>query len=166
MKGERAMSFSTTYWQRRLRLTVPESIATLSAMERFFEGDGKNWSQDAYHHSDGTKCLLGAAKSMGRGTLQDAPYWIWQAIAERHPDWVEVSGSIEAFNDSPFVPFGEVAEVLARAKQLAAAAAPSQAPAAEIPPPPPRAALTHQPEERVEIITMADLERVAVRRRE
>jgi hypothetical protein len=152
--------FFKNYRQRRVSVTGPESIATLSAIERFFEG-GKYWTQGAYHRLDGTKCLVGAAQSVRTAAIADARYWVGRAIAERYPYWVPF-GQIEAFNDTHS--FAEVAEVIERAKQLAAARQ-SPAPAAEIPPPS-RAALTYQPEERVEIITMADLERVAVPRRD
>jgi len=156
------MGFREDYRQRRISRTGPESIATLSAMERFFGKRGEHWTQDAYHRGDGTKCLVGAARSMRAAAIEDALYWVRLAIGELHPDWLPF-GQIEDFNDSR-ASYTEIAEVIARAKQLAAAH--SQAsPAAEIQPPS-RAALTHQPSERVEIVTMADLERVAVRRRE
>jgi hypothetical protein len=144
-------------------LTGPESIATLSAMERYFGKDGKNWTQDAYHRGDGTKCLVGAARSMRAAAIEDALYWVRLSIGELHPDWLPF-GQIEDFNDSR-ASYTEIAEVIARAKQLAAAHSQASR-AAEILPPPSRAALTHQPQERIEIITMADLERVAVRRRD
>jgi hypothetical protein len=161
------MGFFTNYRQRRLSLTGPETVATLSAMERFFQG-GRNWTQGAYHRLNGTKCLVGAAHSARVGPINDAQYYLSQAIAELHPGfaWLPVM-RIEAFNDSR-LSFSEVAAVIERAKQLAAGAARQSAPALEILPALNRPALTHQPEsERPTIkLTMADLERVAVKRRD
>ena len=165
------MGFFKNYRQRRLSLTGPESLATLSAIERFFQG-GRNWTQGAYHRLNGNKCLVGAAQSMRQGAIDDARYWIRQAIVERHPGYAWLPAmQIEAFNDSHS--FAEVARVIERAKELASASAQppahaSPAPVAEILPPLPRPALTHQPgNERPTIkLTLADLERVAVKRRD
>ena len=152
------MGFFKNYRQRRLSLTGPESLATLAAIERFFQG-GRNWTQGAYHRLNGDKCIVGAAQSMRVGAIDDARYWIRQAIVELHPGyrWLPVM-QIEAFNDSHS--FAEVAEVIDRAKQLARAA--------QFSPPPQRPALTYQPEEARPVVELdlADLERVAVRRRE
>jgi hypothetical protein len=153
---ESDMSFLKGYWQRRISLTSPESIKTLDAMERFFR-DGKNWTQGAYHSPDGTKCLVGAAQSVHVVPIEDARYWLQQAVAERG------FSSIESFNDSR-TSYSEIVEILARAKQLAATHSQQRpAPAAQNLLPPPRLALAYQPEERVEVITMADMERVAVK---
>ena len=87
--------------------------------------------------------------------IEDARYWLQQAVAERG------FTSIESFNDSR-ASYSEIAEILARAKQLAAAIhnkglrQPRKTSRR-------RPALTYQPEERVEVITMADMERVAVK---
>jgi hypothetical protein len=151
------MGFWKNYRQRRVSLTGPESIETLSAMEWFFQG-GENWTKGAYHRRDGSKCLVGAAQSMRTAAIEDARYWVRQAIAERQGAPVGLMG-IEGFNDSRGS-YTEIAAVLARAKQLAAARQ-SPAPVAEILPPD-RLALTHQPESELPTIkvTLADLERV------
>ena len=108
---------------------------------------------------NGKKCLVGAVQSVRGGHLEDARYWIRQAIVERHPDlaWLPVM-HIEWFNDSHS--FAEVAAVIARAKQLALAAARQP----EILPPH-RPALTYQPESGSTIgITLTDAERLPVKR--
>jgi hypothetical protein len=153
------MGFFKNYRQRRVSLTGPESIATLTAIERFFQG-GRNWTQGAYHRMNGNKCLVGAAQSVRAAAIDDARYWLRQAIVELHPGfaWLPVM-QIEEFNDSHS--FAEVAAVIERAKELAAAA--RQSSAAEILPPS-HPALTYQPQERVAIITVADMERVTVKR--
>jgi hypothetical protein len=149
--------FRDSYRDRRTSLTGRESAATLSAMEDFFQDDGANWTQGAWHRPDGTKCLVGAANHVRVNALSDEKYWLRRAIAERHPG----TGIIE-FNDSR-QSFGEIAEVLARAKQLAAAAQlPAPQPVAEILPPPRRLALSYQPEENVVKVSLADLARVAL----
>jgi len=162
------MGFFRNYRQRRVSLTGPESVATLSAIERFFQG-GRNWTRGAYHRMNGNKCLVGAAQSVPVGAINDARYWLRQAIVELHPGfaWLPVM-QIESFNDSHS--FREVAEVIERAKELALASArqsSASAPAAEILPPS-RPALTYQPESERQTIklTTADLERVAVKRRD
>ena len=128
------MGFIKNYRQRRVSLTALDTVATLSAMERFFQG-GSNWTRWAYHRANGSKCLVGAAQSMRQGPINDARYWLRQAIAERAP----VAGmlGIEWFNDTRRS-YSEVAEVLARAKQLAAQhQAPTPAPVRRLPPPAP-----------------------------
>ena len=154
--------FAKGYWGRRRARTAARSIKTLSDMERFFANG--NWTQDVYHRLSGEKCLVGAMVAM-RPWLQldDAEYWLQLSIDER----TGCSGmSIEWFNDSRRT-YTEIAEVLARAKQLAAAHA-QASPVAELLPPPSRPALTYQPQEDRSVVklTMADLERVAVKRRE
>jgi hypothetical protein len=156
------MGFLKNYWQRRVSLTGPESVATLTAIERFFQG-GKNWTQGVYHAGDGRKCMVGAVQSTRAAPIEDARYWLRQAIAERHPYWLPVM-EIERFNDTHS--FAEVAQVIERAKQLAMGAA-RQSSAPQILPPSSRPALTHQPEQdqgRAVKVTIADLERVAVKR--
>jgi hypothetical protein len=84
---------------------------------------------------------------------------------------------VEHFNDTRMF-YGQIAEVMTRAKQLAtmwyARALPPPPPVAEILPSPlPQVAfqrpaypaLAYQPEQQVEVITLADMERVAVKRR-
>lgn len=130
------MGFLKNYRQRRVSLTAPETVATLSAVERFFQG-GNKWTQGTYHRSNGSKCLVGAAQSMRQGAIDDAQYWLRQAIVERHPElaWLPAM-QIEWFNDDSRRSYGEIAEVLARAKQLAAQRQlPAPAPVVEILPP-------------------------------
>src|SRR5271165_4786300 len=129
------MGFLDDYRARRVTLTSRESVQTLTAMERLFQG-GKNWTQGAYHRLNGQKCLVGAAQSVNVVPIEDARYWLKQAIAERGG-----GTTIEEFNDTR-ASYREIAEVLARAKQLAAAhALQVSAPVAQILPPPPRPAL-------------------------
>jgi hypothetical protein len=164
------MGFLRNYRQRRVSLTGSASLATLATIEWFFQG-GRNWTQGAYHGWNGKKCLVGAVQSVRAGQLEDARYWIRQAIAELHPAyaWLPVM-QIEAFNDTHS--FAEVAEVIARAKQLALASMrqspPSRASAPEILPPPRRPALTHQPHSgpTIELTLSDDSERVPVKRRD
>jgi hypothetical protein len=108
--------FHKHYQERRADLTTSESIATLSAMKRFF-GDGQNWTRWAWRRPDGSRCLLGAAHLMRQGPINDAQYWIQQAIDERAP----VAGmlGIAWFNDTRRS-YGEIAGILDRAKELAA----------------------------------------------
>jgi hypothetical protein len=160
------MGFFSDYRQRRLALMGPESVATIEAIERFFDG-GRNWTRFAYHWW-GKKCVVGALQSMQGGQPEDARYWIRQAIRQLYPGSSLPIMQIESFNDSHS--YDEVAAVIARAKQLALAATwevrqARAAPAAEILPPRRRPALTHQPERPVDVITLADMERVAVKRK-
>ena len=75
------MGFFKDYRETRARLTAAESIATLSAMERFFRG-GRNWTQGAYHRMNGNKCLVGAAQAVPVGAINDARYWLRCAIVD------------------------------------------------------------------------------------
>jgi len=119
------MGFFNSFHKHRARLSVPETVATLSEMETFFQ-NGANWTQNEYHAANGTKCLVGAADHVRISPVDDAKYWLRQAIAESAPE----IKSIERFNDSRRS-YGEVAAVIARAKQLAASALlPVPAPAA------------------------------------
>ena len=79
--------------------------------------------------------------------------------------------SVENFNDTRIF-YGQITALMARAKQLATMWYAPQLPA---PPPVPQIAapsaarpaypaLSYQPEERVEVVTFADMERVAVKR--
>jgi hypothetical protein len=157
------MGFVKNYWRRRLSLTGPESLATLNAIERFFQG-GRNWTQGAYHRANGQKCIVGAVQTVRQGAINDARCWIRQAIAQLHPGWCAIM-PIESFNDSHS--FAEVAEVIERAKQLALASMRQSPQAVEILPPP-RPALTHQPEREAPTInlTLPERERVPVKRRD
>ena len=94
------MGFCKDYWQRRVSRTTPESLATLSAIEWLLQG-GKNWTQGVYHALNGKKCLVGAEQTVRQGAINDARYWLRQAIVELHPGyaWLPVM-QIEAFNDS------------------------------------------------------------------
>jgi hypothetical protein len=112
------MGFFNSYQQRRVSLTGQESVDTLSYMQDHFQG-GANWTQGAYHREDGSKCLIGAANHVRVSAIDDAKYWLRQAIAERTAGAIT---SIEAFNDTRDRQFGEIEQVIARAKQLAAAA--------------------------------------------
>ena len=150
------MGWFNDYRQRRLGHTGVDTVNTLSAMEWYFGQGGRNWTRGEYHGADGTKCLVGAAQAMKQGAIEDARYWIRQAIAERG-GLIGVIGSIELFNDTR-VSFREIAEVLARAKELATAHA-RQAPPPLSPRPP---MLQYQPQDNVVRLTMADLQRVAV----
>jgi hypothetical protein len=144
------MGFRSSYWKTRLALTGPQSVETLTAMQGFFRG-GANWTQGDYHRPNGQKCLVGAADHLRASSVDTTKFWLEQAISEK-------TGvrSIEGFNDSRRS-YSEIAEVLTRAQQLAAAHHAQQAPT--------RQALTYQPEEDqrpVIEVTMADLERVAL----
>ena len=146
------MGIRSSYWRTRLALTGRDSVETLTAMEGFFQGGG-NWTQGVYHRSNGQKCLVGAADHLRASSVDAAKFWLERAIAEKTGGTVT---RIENFNDFRRS-YGEIAEVLARARQLAAAHNAQQAPA--------RPALTYQPEDEqrpVVKVTMADLERVAV----
>jgi hypothetical protein len=154
----------------RVTVSVESVLETLSAMERFFQG-GKRWGRGALHNPfNGNKCLVGAVSSVQASdgntswvpadAIAAARYYIQRAVRAGGS-----LGGIEMFNDSRSS-FAEIAEVIARAKEMATAdALPAPAPVAQIFSPRPLPALSYQPEERVEIVTMADLERVAVRRR-
>lgn len=164
----------------RVTVSVESVLQTLSAMEGFFQG-GKRWGKGALHNPfNGNKCLQGAVDSVQASdgntswvpgvAIAAATYYIERAVREQGGrGWGGngVSGIIEAFNDTR-PSFIEIAAVIARAKEMAAADArplPAPAPVAQIFSPRPLPALSYQPQERVEIVTMADLERVAVRRR-
>lgn len=109
------MSFFESWKKTRLSLTGAESIATLDAMEEFFQG-GTNWTQGAYNRPDGTKCLVGAANHVRISRLDEAKHFLRAAIAERVPGLTEIEG----FNDTR-QSYGEISDVIARAKQLATA---------------------------------------------
>ena len=145
------MGIRSSYWKTRLALTGPESVETLTAMQGFFRG-GAGWTQGVYHRSNGQKCLVGAADHLRASSVDNAKFWLAQAISEK----LGRRSGIESFNDSRRS-YSEIAEVVARAKQLAVEYHAQRAPA--------RQALTYQPEEDqrpVIEVTMADLERVAL----
>jgi len=139
------MGFFRKYRETMLALTGPESAETLTGMQQFFQG-GRNWTRGMYHRDDGSRCLVGAMQALRASPVEQARYWVQQAIAERG-EW---DGSIESFNDSHS--FAEVTQVIERAKQLAMAGHAAARPA-----------LTYQPGEdapRVTVIRRADMERV------
>ena len=145
------MGFRSSYWKTRLALTGPESVETLRAMQGYFRG-GAKWIQGVYHAADGQKCLVGAADHLRASSVDNAKFWLEQAISEK----LGRRSSIESFNDSRRS-YREIAEVVARARQLAVEYHAQQAPT--------RQALTYQPEEDqspVIEVTVADLERVAL----
>lgn len=126
------MGFIQNFRQRRLELTGDESAATLAHMQDYFQ-DGANWTQGMYANASGARCLVGAADHVRVSSLDDAKYWLRQAIAEVAPGVAR----IEEFNDTRRT-YAEVAAVIERARQLAAqsAARALPAPVVEILPPP------------------------------
>lgn len=121
------MGFFDDFRRARANLTGAESVATLTYMEDFFH-DGANWTQNTYHASNGTKCLVAAADYARVSPIDDAKYWLRQAINECTPGM-----TIEQFNDTRGS-YGEVATVIQRAKQLAASARlPARRPVAALP---------------------------------
>jgi hypothetical protein len=144
------VSLGDAYRKRRTGIVAAETFDTLTGIENYFQG-GKNWGQGDYHMPDGRKCLVGAAEVMGpRG--REAQHWLRHAIEEKAPG----IGTIEGFNDSR-KGFEPIAEVLTRAKQLAATCAIESAKVSgKLPAPTPQArlparaapvvlAITHQP---------------------
>ena len=91
------MGFFDSKQKRRVSLTGRESVATLDHMEDFFQG-GANCTQGAYHRSNGTKCLVGAADHVRVSSVDDAKYRLRQAIAELGGGTGPMA--IEQFNDS------------------------------------------------------------------
>jgi hypothetical protein len=108
------MSFVDTYKQRVRGHTARESIDTLDHIGDYFQ-DGTNWTQDMYQRGN-ARCLVGAADHVRVSSLDNAKYWLLRAIAEIAPE----VRTIEQFNDTRST-FDEVAAVIARARQLAAA---------------------------------------------
>jgi len=106
------MSFFDDVRKARAVLTSTESVATLTYMEDFFH-DGENWTQHTYHAANGTKCLVAAAEYVRLSPVDDAKYWLRQAINELEP-----GSTIEAFNDTRNS-YEEIEAVIRRAKQLA-----------------------------------------------
>jgi hypothetical protein len=96
----------------RATLTAPETIATLDHMEEFFN-NGKNWKKGVYSAADGARCLVGAADYAKVSKVDDAKYWLRQAIAERSPNW-----TIEQYNDNAD-DYSEIVAVIRRAKEMA-----------------------------------------------
>ena len=119
------MGIFKAYRQERARHSVPESVATLDYMEDYLRG-GENWTQGVYRQGD-ARCLVGAAEYARVSTIDDAKHWLRLAIAERTGGAI---ATIEEFNDRQS--FVEIAAVVDRAKQLAAANLP--APVEVIPP--------------------------------
>jgi hypothetical protein len=109
------MGINSAYRKRRAALTAAESVATLTYMESYF-ANGANWTQNLYASPDGAaRCLVGAADHVRVTSIDDAKFWLRQAIAERYPAGM----TIEEFNDGARS-YDEIAAVIARAKQLAA----------------------------------------------
>lgn len=115
----------------RATLTARETIATLDHMEEFFN-NGKNWKKGVYSAADGARCLVGAADYAKVSKVDDAKYWLRQAIAERSPNW-----TIEQYNDNAD-DYSEIVAVIRRAKEMALEAAqlPAVRAAAALPAPP------------------------------
>ena len=146
------MGIRSSYWKTRLALTGPESVETLTAMEGFFRG-GAKWIQGVYHAATGENASSAQPIICGRHP-SIAPNSGWSGPLPKRQ--VAPSPASKTLTNSRRS-YGEIAEVLARARQLAAAHDAQQAPA--------RPALTYQPEDEqrpVVKVTMADLERVAL----
>jgi hypothetical protein len=107
------MSFFDNFRKERAKLTGAESLATLDYMERFLHG-GEGWAQGVYTSTNGTRCLVAAADYARSSKVDDAKYWLRQAIAERAPQM----RTIEEFNDSR-QSFAEIEAVIRRARELA-----------------------------------------------
>ena len=90
------MSFFDDFRKARASLTGRESIATLNYMLEYFGDDGENWTPRVYSAANGARCLVGAADYARVSAVDDAKYWLRQAIAEREPHL----RTIEQFNDS------------------------------------------------------------------
>jgi hypothetical protein len=124
------MGLFEDFRKARARLTGPESIATLDYMEDFLNG-GMNWTQGVYNAANGARCLVSAADYARVSKIDDAKYWLRQAIAEREPHL----RTIEEFNDSR-QSFAEIEAVICRAKELARQAQlPAARPIAALPAP-------------------------------
>ena len=122
------MGFFEKVRQERAKLTSRESEATLDYMEDFF-GNGDNWTKGVYSAANGARCLVGAADHARVSAVDDAKYWLRQAIAERSPHW-----TIEQFNDNAD-DYSEIAAVIRRAKEMAREAQqPAVRPALPAPP--------------------------------
>jgi hypothetical protein len=124
------MSFFDDFRRERARLTGEESIATLDYMEDFLNG-GEGWAKGVYTSTNGTRCLVAAADYARSSKIDDAKYWLRQAIAERAPQM----RTIEEFNDSR-QSFAEIEAVIRRARDLARQAQlPAVRPVAAVPVP-------------------------------
>ena len=89
------MSFFDDFRKARASLTGRESIATLNYMLEYFGDDGENWTPRVYSAANGARCLVGAADYARVSAVDDAKYWLRQAIAEREPHL----RTIEQFNE-------------------------------------------------------------------
>jgi hypothetical protein len=107
------MGFFDDFRRERAKLTGPESVATLDYMEDFLHG-GEGWAQGVYTSQNGTRCLVAAADYARSSKVDDAKYFLRQAIAERAPQM----RTIEQFNDSR-QSFAEIEAVIRRARELA-----------------------------------------------
>lgn len=90
------MGFFENVRKARTKYTVGESVATLDYMKVILN-DGINWAQGEYNAANGARCMVGAADAARMTKIDDAKYWIRQAIAEREPHLK----TIEEFNDPP-----------------------------------------------------------------
>ena len=124
------MGFFENVRKARTKYTVGESVATLDYMKVILN-DGINWAQGEYNAANGARCMVGAADAARMTKIDDAKYWIRQAIAEREPHLK----TIEEFNDSR-QSYAEIEAVIRRAKELALAAQlPAPVPVAALPAP-------------------------------
>jgi hypothetical protein len=107
------LNFFEKVRKARAKYTGPESVATLDYMEDFLNG-GVNWTQGEYNAANGARCMVGAADAARVSKIDDAKFWLRQAIAEREPHLK----TIEEFNDSR-QSYAEIEAVIRRAKELA-----------------------------------------------
>jgi hypothetical protein len=154
-------------------VTAESVVQTLEAMERYFRG-GYGWGRGMLRNPiNGRMCLMGAVGSVRASngntswvpddTIAAATDCMRQAVRERG------FTQVENFNDTR-LSYSEIAAVIARAKHIAmqtyarALPPPSRQPQIAAPRPAARPALTYQPEKQVHVVTLADMERVALKR--
>jgi hypothetical protein len=149
-----------------MTVSAESVVQALEAMERYFRG-GFGWSKYALHEpATGKKCLMGAVTSVHAtdGNRSWVPHEAIAAATQclRHAVRERGFHHVETFNDTRLF-YGQIAALMARAKQIAmmsyARALPAPAPQVM----PVRPALTYQ-QEQVVTVTIADMERVAVKR--
>ena len=100
-------------------------LQTLSAMERYYRG-GSRWTRWALDDGNGNKCLVGAVTSVRASSggaswvpseeIKAAKHFIQMAVRERGGSATD--SGIMFFNDTR-LSYRQIAEVIARAKQLA-----------------------------------------------
>jgi hypothetical protein len=112
-----------------MSINLDSVLQTLDAMERYFRG-GFGWGKGSLHDpSNGKKCLQGAVSSVRASdgktswvpheAINAARHYIELAVREHGGDFEDgFSGIIESFNDTRLF-YGEIAAVIARAKELA-----------------------------------------------